>query len=788
MSQPSARRPLWAALVVFAFASAAVAQEREAPVSEKVATLVAKLGAAEPNDAWKVADEMARLGDRAVPHLEKALDEAQGDVVRFGTARALVALKDRRRGAKALTALVKDSGDQRIRLLALDYLIDRDVDEAGDELAKLLDAPAEGVVKARLARAVFALTDDRQRAAKTALVQLLASSDAATRFAAAISLAEIKDWDSAKAALDEFRNEPGERGQIATLHLRLADYASALGRLAGGREDRPNDPNATLNELIRKIRAIHQDGDQFSEEELRTFAAKGMLERLDPHSTFLTAEELTNWNFDLNPQYGGIGAYVNMDENNRIYLARPIYSGPAYRAGLVSGDKVLAVDGWDTTDRTQQESVARMKGPPGTKVTLRIHRRGWKEPRDFTIVREQVRIPTVNHDLLPGGVGYVELDTFGGETAEEFEAALADLDRRGAKSLILDLRDNSGGYLGAAQEIAGKFLKGDQEIVYWEGRNKQVAPRETLRTKEPDHVRTYPLVVMTNRFSASASEIVAGALQDHKRATLVGERSFGKGSVQRLIRLDSAPGEPFEDANKDREWSPGEPFVDVNNNGARDADEPFTDSNGNGRFDGGERFTDVNKNGRYDPMPELKLTIGRYYLPSGRSIHTERNKEGKVLQQGGVKPDEVVTQREFEGWKNEEWFRILETKEVEKFVNGLVDESKELIANLAVTDGRDPAKYPGFDAWYEKLKTPLAKEDVRRLLRVEVRRRASDLRGSRYLSDYQEDPQLQRAIYLAAKAAGVDVKNVPEYATFADKVPQPEKEKGADGKEIGAAK
>lgn len=783
----SATRRALIALMGAALASFPVrAQNEDAPVSEKVGALVSKLAAGTTDDAWRTGDELARLGDRAVPHIEKALDDASQDHVKLGASRALIALKDRRRAAKALVALVKDSPDDRVRTLALDLMTERDLDEAGDDLAKLLDAPAPGAVKARLARAVHALSEDRQRAAKTALVELAASSDADVRFAAAVALAEIKDFDSAKPLLEAFRGEPSDRGRLATLHLRLAEYASALAKSFNAPE-RPNDPNGVLNEIIRKIKIVHQDGDQFTEDELRDYAAKGMLERLDPHSTYLTPAELSEWTFDLNPNYGGIGAYVNMDENNRIYIARPIYSGPAYRAGLLSGDKIIAVDGWDTADRSQQEIIARLKGPAGTKVVLKVHRRGWKEFRDVAVSREQIQIPTVNHDLFPGDVGYVELETFGEKTSAELEAALTDLDKRGAKALVLDVRDNSGGYLNAARAVAGKFLKGDQEIVYWEGRNKRVAPRESLRTTEPEKVRTYPIVMLANRYSASASEIVVGALQDHKRGILVGQTTFGKGSVQRLIPLDAAPGEAFSDLDGDGERFPGEPFVDVNNDGKRDADEPFTDANQNGRYDAAEPFVDANRNGKFDPKPELKLTVGRYYLPSGRSIHTERNREGKILKPGGVKPDEIISQREFEGWKNEEWFRILETKEIEHFVNDLQDKDREALMKLAVSDGRDPSRYPGFDDLYAKLKTPLAKDDVRRLLRIEVRKRAGDLRGRRFLNDFEEDLQLQRAIADALKAVGSDVKSYPEYASFADRVPEPEKEKGSDGKEIGAA-
>jgi C-terminal peptidase prc len=750
----------------------------QSSVSDKVDALIAKLEKTDRNDAWRVSAELARLGDPAVPVLEGKIDHPNA-LVRLEIARALVMLRDKDRAAKALVAIIRDAKEPEIRIAAADLLTERNIEEAAKDLGKLLAEPMPATVKARVARATFALSDDHARDAKKELVRLLGASESEARYAAALALAEIKDFDSAKPVLEELRNEPSERGRLATTHLALANYINLLQKSWGSESPKADDVRAQLDEIIELVKAVHNDGDKFNDDELREYAAKGLLERLDPFSTYFTPKELADWNFDLNPNYAGIGAYVNLDENNRIYISRPIYSGPAYRAGLQSGDKILKVDGWDTAERALQETTARLKGPVGTTTKVEIWRKGWKEPREFSIVREAIQIPTVLGDMLPGGIGYVLIRTFGGETGNEMEVALEDLEKKGAKAFIVDLRDNGGGYLRAAQEIAGKFLKGEQEICYWEGRNKKVAPRRSLTTLEPAKVRTAPLAVLVNGNSASASEIVSGALQDHKRATVVGTRTFGKGSVQKVFPMRTAPGEPFVDANGNEQWDGGEPYTDVNNNKVRENDEPYTDRNGNGKFDAPEPFTDKNGNGAYDGAPELKLTIARYYLPSGRSIHTERDKTGKVTAEGGVVPDEIISPKELDGWKVEELTRILETRKLDDYINDLAKKSPELIARNAATDNFDAASYPEFDALMKSLETPLPKDDVRWLLRREVRKKAQDLRGREMVADFQDDPQVQRAIADLLGSIGVDIKSVSDYAIFADKVPAPEKEKAA---------
>jgi len=487
---------------------------------------------------------------------------------------------------------------------------------------------------------------------------------------------------------------------------------------------------------------------------------------------------------------------------------RPIYSGPAYQHDLRSGDKIMRVDGWDTAGSALNDITKRLKGPAGTKVTLEIYRRGWNKIRTFEITRAMIRIPTVNFDILPGKIGYAELTTFGSTTADELEDAMDRMEAAGMKALILDLRDNSGGYLRAAQEVAGKFLDGRQEICYWEGRNTRIAPKKRLFSREPERVRRLPLVVLVNNYSASASEIVSGALQDHKRAKVIGVRTFGKGSVQRFFGLETRAAEPFidhprrngyrdqgesfEDLNNNGSWDPSEPFDDRKRPNSRwDKGEPFTDTNGDGRWSEGEPYedanlngiyndaepyTDVNKNGAYDAGPEIKLTIGRYYLPSGRSIHKERDGDGKVIAKGGVLPDEIIKPDVLEGWKVEEWTRITESDALTDYAATLTKDAPQLVEQLAVSDGRDSAAYPDFGDLFEKLKTPLSKDDVRRILRREIRRQASDLRGKELTADFLEDQQLQRALWYVLKMSNVDMGSIPEYAPVAKALPQPTKE------------
>ena len=578
------------------------AQEDDPAVQAK--QLVAKLKTTEIARISRVTDQLVGLGEEAVPVLQGGLGDS-GAIVRYGCARALIEMgEDDGAGIRAVVDIVRSGDDDSIRQICCDLLAEEGDPEAGSALSSILDKPMPGVLTAAVARAVYRLNSDKRMKARGVMQQLLESPREENRVAGALALADIGQVDMARSVLEELRGEASPRGTIAALHLKVDEWKRlALQTVRESRNDSDSKVDEKLDliqELMVMVTELHHSGDQYTREKLIDAAAKGLVRSLDPHSTFLSASEAAEWAFGLNPTYGGIGAYVNLDQDKRIFIVRPIYSGPVYRQKLRSGDKIMRVDGWDTAGSALNDIIKRLRGPAGTKVTLDVYRRGWNGIKTYEMAREMIRIPTVNYDLLPGKVGYAELTTFGSTTADELEDAMNRMEAAGMKALILDLRNNSGGYLRAAQEVAGKFLDGRQEICYWEGRNTRIAPKKRLFSRQPDRVRRLPLVVLVNKYSASESEIVSGALQDHKRAKVIGVRTFGKGSVQRFFDLDTRAAEPFIDqARGNGYWDEGESFEDLDQNDRWDPDEPLDDrKRQNNRWDPGEPFTDKDGNGR----------------------------------------------------------------------------------------------------------------------------------------------------------------------------------------------
>ena len=314
--------------------------------------------------------------------------------------------------------------------------------------------------------------------------------------------------------------------------------------------------------------------DDVESKELIEKAIQGMVQSLDPHSSLLPPEAFEDLQIDTKGKFTGIGIHITM-KDGFVTVISPIEDTPAYKAGIIAQDRIIKVDGKPVKDL--REAVNMMRGPKGTRVSVTIARPGEKEAIDFELVRDVIPIVRVKKVDLKPGYGYIRLSQFSGSTTKELEEALEKMEsaKEPMKGLILDLRNNGGGLLNQAIKVSDLFLEGGK-ILSIKGRNKKNT-KEYMAT--PSSVsRKYPIVVLINSGSASASEIVAGALQDQKRALILGTTSFGKGSVQTVETLRDGSG--------------------------------------------------------------LKLTIARYYTPSGRSIQAKGIEPDIVLKHKRIDPKE----------------------------------------------------------------------------------------------------------------------------------------------------
>lgn len=293
--------------------------------------------------------------------------------------------------------------------------------------------------------------------------------------------------------------------------------------------------------VLERVRRDYVDGEQLTYKELVQGALKGMLSTLDPHSEFMELSKYEDLKQDTEGTYGGVGLQVQARDGALVVIA-PMEDTPAFEAGIMPQDRIVKIDGKSTERMNQGDAVTTLRGESGSKVVLTVIRNGQAEPRDITLTRADIRVYSVkdinNRREFPVGddkVGYVRLTQFAEHTADELEEALKQLESKGVESLVLDLRGNPGGLLDQAVAVCEKFLDKNQPIVSTEGRN--AASNTQRRAFGRGRVRKLPMVILVNGGSASAAEIVSGCLQDLKRAVLVGEQSFGKGSVQSILPL-----------------------------------------------------------------------------------------------------------------------------------------------------------------------------------------------------------------------------------------------------------
>lgn len=276
--------------------------------------------------------------------------------------------------------------------------------------------------------------------------------------------------------------------------------------------------------------------DSVNQKKLVEDAIKGMLDKLDPHSSYSNPEETKKMNEPLEGNFEGIGVQFNI-LTDTLVVVQTIKKGPSEKVGILNGDRIISVDGRAIAGvKMPQDSIVKLlRGPKGTRVRLGVVRRGAAGVLYFVVTRDKIPMNTVEATyMIAPGVGYIRFDRFGATTGDEVEKALQTLKKQGMKDLILDLQSNGGGYLGAAVDVASQFLRPGSLVVYTQGRNQ---PKQVLKAEGGGLFRQGRIVVLVDEFSASAAEIVTGALQDYDRALVVGRRTFGKGLVQRPIDL-----------------------------------------------------------------------------------------------------------------------------------------------------------------------------------------------------------------------------------------------------------
>lgn len=291
-----------------------------------------------------------------------------------------------------------------------------------------------------------------------------------------------------------------------------------------------------FSEVLQKLKQYYVK--DLSDEELIKAAIDGMLGSTDPHTNYFTASEFQEFTTSTKGEFGGLGIQIDKI-GDYITVVSPIEGTPAYRMGITAGDRIVKVNGESVVGYSTDEAIKRMRGDVGTKVEITISRPGISEPLTYDIIRETIKIKSVPYSFkMDNGAGYIRITQFSESTASELRAALSSLEESGIKGLIIDLRFNPGGLLDQAVDTVNEFIGQNKLVVETKGRteNKQIYTRYSVKE------RNYPIIVLVNEASASASEIFAGSLQDWDKGLVMGKTSFGKGSVQQLIPLSNGNG------------------------------------------------------------------------------------------------------------------------------------------------------------------------------------------------------------------------------------------------------
>ena len=780
--------------------SATIAQDDTSDkINQRISLLFTQIGSnSDIDECWDYAITLKTLfeenNETARVQLAKFVKSENEKVMMFATYLKFLVFADEETAIENSMEMLEESKDDEILKLACDLLISvEDYDEdLLVEIAEIIDERLEnlsGFAKVSALKMLFYLSYEEDFL--TELKKLINSKNPKVWKEAVLAIAEYDEPDSVISGLRKLAKETGKYAQLARAYVDIYEISQDIEKAKKNNADKKEESGSNMlakpvpgqkdyshksfiDSLVltvhryltvtEKETGTKERGDYelttstkiLSPKYLIDRACEGMLVTRDQFCQYMTGKDMIDMFEDMSGSYGGLGARVQQ-EGEWIVISQPFYSyiikdkdtglyktvkGPAYAAGIRSGDKIIGYfdDGSYVSFKSWalEDVIKVLKGEPGTPVKVRVLKRGKKEPIDLVITRDQVLVSTALYEMLPGKIGYIQITQFGYETDSDVEKALQALEEEGMKGLIIDLRNNPGGALTSVRNSTDKFLEGHKLIAYAQGRNREWRVPKKYYTRNAEHPRTLPLAVMINENSASGSEFFSGSLQDHKRAKIIGETSYGKGVGQSFDRLLNSVTTTY------------------------DPDDPH--------YNGFTRW--------------FRLTTFAYYLPSDRSID-------KV----GVTPDIPIDDKihfkglhykceysEWDGWQLAEIDRLLKKEEaddwdvIDQYILKYYDNNKELFAKLSRYDGGDYTKYPGFEEWYKSLNTKLSKDDARKLLRRGkymyrnggLQLMVADTRGKEFIQTFEEDVTLQRSIIEVAKEVGINLREVEEYKKFAE--------------------
>ena len=323
---------------------------------------------------------------------------------------------------------------------------------------------------------------------------------------------------------------------IATLYVGFS-FGFYYGEIEGRTKIAPSDDldMSLFWEAYNVLKERYVDTEKFDSQQMVYGAISGMVEQLDdPYTVFFDPEDAKIFEEDVSGEFQGVGMEIGIKDNQLTVIA-PLDGTPAQKAGMKSGDKILKVDEISTMDMTIDKAVKIIRGPEGSEVSLIVYREEWGETKEIKIIRGVIKIPSVEWELKDDNIAYIKIYHFSGTAGDDFADMAYEVLDSSAQKIVLDLRNNPGGYLETSQDIAGWFVEKGQIVTIEDFGDKREA--KNYKAKGPAEFVSFPMVVLINEGSASASEILAGALRDNRGVKLIGEKSFGKGTVQELTRL-----------------------------------------------------------------------------------------------------------------------------------------------------------------------------------------------------------------------------------------------------------